>query len=189
MRKYSSLSGPHAPAVFFALPELSYPEQLNAVRTLLDAIDANSWGERTALIFRGSHVSYAELRRHIHRYAGGLRRLGVREGDRVLIRIDDRPELIFSVLAVQAIGAVAVPTYPQLRTADLVYRADDSEAKVALVGDNLLAEADPRFRRTARTHDERPARADATGPEMLDRATAARSRPVVFSRAVARPRR
>lgn len=143
MRKYSSLSGPHAPAVFFALPELNYPEQLNAVRTLLEAIDANSWGERTALIFRGSHVSYSELRRHVHRYAGGLRQLGVGEGDRVLIRIDDRPELIYSVLAVQAIGAVAVPTYPQLRTADLVYRADDSEAKVALVGDNLLTEADP----------------------------------------------
>ena len=143
MRKYSSSSGPHAPTVFFALPELVYPEQLNAVRTLLDAIDANSWGERTALVFRGIHISYAELRREVHRYAAVLRRLDIHEGDSVLIRIDDRPELIFSILAVQAIGAVAVPTYPQLRTADLVYRADDAQTKVALVGDNLLTEADP----------------------------------------------
>ena len=61
----------------------------------------------------------------------------------MLLRREDTAELIFSILAVHAIGAIAVPTYTQLRTPDLVYRINDSGAKVAIVDAALLAEAEP----------------------------------------------
>ena len=48
-----------------------------------------------------------------------------------------------TLLAVQAIGAIAMPTYIQLRAGDLVYRADDTDAKFLISTEALIDEALP----------------------------------------------
>ena len=140
MKKYSAMAPGDAPTVFYALPELHYPDRLNAVERLLEDAITRGWGARTAYLHHGRAISYDELRRDVHRTAIALRRIGIVAGDRVLLRLEDGPELVAAVLAAQAIGACVVPTYVQLRTDGLVTRANDCGAVAAIVSASLLDE-------------------------------------------------
>ena len=140
MKKYSAMAPGDAPTVFYALPELHYPDRLNAVERLLEDAITRGWGGRTAYLHHGRAISYDELRRDVHRTAIALRRLGIVAGDRVLLRLEDGPELVVAVLAAQAIGACVVPTYVQLRTDGLITRANDCGAVAAIVSASLLDE-------------------------------------------------
>ena len=117
--------------------------RLNSARALLEGASEKGFGPRTAYHCNGRTFTYADVHREVHRHANALRRLGVGEGEAVLLRREDTAELIFNILAVHAIGAIAVPTYTQLRTPDLAYRINDSGAKVVIVDAALLAEAEP----------------------------------------------
>jgi 2-aminobenzoate-CoA ligase len=142
MRKYAEIEDATlAPTLLFALPELVYAEALNAVRVCLD--DAAQWGERPAFLHGDSQLTFARLEGEVGRYTAALGRLGVKAGDRVLMRMPDTPALVLAILATQAIGAIAVPTYVQLRADDLLYRVRDAAVSVALVGADLLAEMRP----------------------------------------------
>jgi 2-aminobenzoate-CoA ligase len=129
-----------APVVFYSLPELNYANRLNAAQMLLEAAIARGWGARTAYFHRGRTISYDQLRHEVHRYAEAFRRLGVGFGDNVLLRLEDGPELVYAVLAIQAMGACAVPTYVQLRAGGLVARTKDCGAKAAIVSASFLDE-------------------------------------------------
>lgn len=138
MKKYAAMAPEDAPTVFYALPELHYASRLNAVETLLEGAIGQGWGERTIYRHQGRAITYEALRREVHRTAAALRGLGIGPGDRVLLRLDDGPELVQSILAVQAIGACAVPTYVQLRADGLTMRAKDCGAVAAIVSVSLL---------------------------------------------------
>jgi 2-aminobenzoate-CoA ligase len=79
----------------------------------------------------------------VNRRAAALRALGIGVGDVVILRIPDTIDLVTTLLAVQAIGAIAMPTYIQLRADDLIYRADDAGAKLLISTPELLDEALP----------------------------------------------
>lgn len=140
MRKYAGIPADKTPDVFYALPELHYAQQLNGVRVLLENALEQGWASRTAYFHEGISISYGEVRTEVHRYGRIFRRLGLRLGDRVLIRLQDGPELIYAVLAVQALGGIAVPTYVQLRSQDLAVRAEDCAPVLTIVSSDLLDE-------------------------------------------------
>ena len=138
MDKFSLVDDPAAmPSRFFGLPDLHYPDKLNVVRTLFSAAAQGRWLDRPALYFEGHATTYASLIRATAALAAILRESGVFPGDRVLLRYPDTPDLVTAFLAVQAIGAVVVPTFAQLRDEDLIYRVEDTDARVALVATEL----------------------------------------------------
>lgn len=142
--KYADLAPPEAsPTLVFNLPELQYPERLNAVQAVFDGAREAGWSDRTVFYSDDAAWSFERVERQVARYAAGLRALGIGIGDRVILRIPDTIDLVVSLLAVQAIGAVAVPTYIQLRKDDLVYRAEDADAKLIVCATELLDEALP----------------------------------------------
>ena len=142
MRKYGELApSDSTPDLSFTLPELCYPPRLNAVQTVLEDALSAGWGDRTAYLSGDDVFTFADVAANVHRYAAALTSLGVARGAVVMLRIPDTPELVFSLLAIQAIGAVAMPTYVQLRAEDLVYRIEDSGAALLLVSADLLDEA------------------------------------------------
>ncbi len=143
-RKYSELCPPDLrPQLRFELPELEYPERLNAVETVLEGAFRAGWQHRTAY-YEGEHrFTFAEVRADVHRKAAALRSLGVSAGDSVLLRMPDSFGLVTLLLAVQAIGGVAVPTYIQLRADDLIYRARDTGASLLVTTADLMSEALP----------------------------------------------
>ena len=139
MRKYADLAPPDcAPTLTFSLPELRYPARLNAVEAVLEGARAAGWSARTAFLQGNEIYSFDRVARLVHRYAAGFRALGIGRGDTVILRIPDTVDLVASLLAVQAIGAIAMPTYIQLRTDDLIYRANDAGARLLLCDAALL---------------------------------------------------
>ena len=129
----------HRPSVQFPLPQLHYPPAMNAAVELIDRPIARGWGDRPVYFFGERRITYRELARDVNRLGNALLGLGIRPGDRVMLRIPDRPEHVVSILALIKIGAIAVPTFTLLRAADLIYREQDSEA-IALIVDSRLAE-------------------------------------------------
>jgi len=91
---------------------------------------------RTALIFRGRRISYAELCDQIDRFASGLRRrLSVRKGDRVGIILPNCPQNVIATFACQRIGAVPVQFNPLYVEREIAYQVEDSGCRVMITLD------------------------------------------------------
>ncbi len=91
---------------------------------------AEEHAHRTALIYLGTEYSYGELCGLAERVAGGLYRLGVRKGERVMVYLPHCPQWVISWFAIQRLGAVAVPVTHFYGTEDLSYIREDSGSKV-----------------------------------------------------------
>jgi len=108
------------PELIFEMPELQFPEQLNATAALLDRAVAEGDGERCAIIGSGIRWSYRELQSQVNRLADLLTsELGLVPGNRVLLRGANSPWLAACWLAVWKAGGVAVGTMPLLRAKEL----------------------------------------------------------------------
>lgn len=107
------------PEKIYSLPELSYPDTLNACFELLDANLAQGRGASPAIYFGGSVITYKELLDDVMEIAGGLRQRGIQPGDCVVLRLFNRPRFISTFLALLRIGAVAVPTPPLARAREI----------------------------------------------------------------------
>ncbi|MCC5948066.1 MAG: acetoacetate--CoA ligase [Nitriliruptoraceae bacterium] len=80
-------------------------------------------------------LSHDELRDQVGRAAAGLRRLGVRRGDRVVGYLPNIPETIVAFLACAAIGAVWSSCAPEFGTRAVVDRVQQIAPTVLLVVD------------------------------------------------------
>ena len=65
----------------------------------------------------------------------GFYELGVREGDKVAIHSENRPEWVFADLAAQTLGSVSVGIYPTSPASEVEYLLSNSEASVLVVED------------------------------------------------------
>ncbi len=79
------------------------------------------------------------MQRDILAVAAGLIEAGVRHGDCVIIMSDNRPEWLYCDFAIQAIGAVTVPVYPNVSADAARVIAANSAATFAIVSDAELA--------------------------------------------------
>lgn len=70
----------------------------------------------------------------------GLLALGVEKGDRIGVVSPNRLEWNLMDIAIQQIGAIVVPIYPNISAADYVYIFNDAELKYAFVGGKELYE-------------------------------------------------
>ena len=96
---------------------------------------------KEALRFRGEAILYGDLQQLTLRTAAGLRALGIARGDRVVIFLANRPEMVEVALACSRLGAIFVPVSPMLRGRQLTHILRDSGAKTLLVSDSLLPHA------------------------------------------------
>ena len=131
------------PDMIFTLPELHYPDRLNAVRELLDRWLDTSHRDAPCVIFAGGQWSYAEFAARINRICNVLvSHFAVQPGQPVLIRAPNGPMAAACILAVMKIGAVAVPTMPMLRARELVYPLNKARIALALCDARLVADLD-----------------------------------------------
>lgn len=94
------------------------PRAMNAPRTpLWDnlAVNARRFPDKAALIFMGSTMSYAQLWSAVERFAARLHELGVRRGDRVMLAMQNCPQLVVAHFAILRADAVVVPVNPMNR--------------------------------------------------------------------------
>jgi long-chain acyl-CoA synthetase len=82
-------------------------------------------------------VSSQQLFERVRDLSLGFGALGIAAGDRVAIVAESRPEWIMCDLAILAAGAVTVPIYPTLSSAQVRYILLDSGARIAIVSTRL----------------------------------------------------
>jgi len=129
------------PDFVFALPELQYPERLNCVTELVDRWIAAGRGGEPCLLSIFENLSYAELAERVNRIANVLvRDLGLRPGDRVLLRAANNPMLAAAWLAIIKAGGVAVATMPLLRAKEIGYPLAKAKIRFALCDARLAEE-------------------------------------------------
>jgi 2-aminobenzoate-CoA ligase len=129
------------PDFLFTLPDLQYPDRLNAATAFVDRWIAEGHGEHPCLIAPSGQWSYRELGTRIDRIARVLvERLGLVPGGRVLLRAPNMPMLAAAHLAVWKAGGVVVATMPLLRAKELSLLIGQARIGLALCDDRLLAE-------------------------------------------------
>ncbi|KIA70971.1 acyl-CoA synthetase [Arthrobacter sp. MWB30] len=109
------------PALEFTLPELQYPDRLNAAAVLIDDAVEQYGADRPALRTPDGVVwSYGELQTRSNQMAQVLTEdLGVVPGNRVLLRGPNNPWIVAAWLGVLKAGAVVVTTMPMLRSTEV----------------------------------------------------------------------
>ncbi|MGC1270803.1 MAG: AMP-binding protein, partial [Croceibacterium sp.] len=86
-------------------------------------------------------ISYSQAERMVCLMAASLRRLGLTDGDRVMIVSENRPEWCIADLAIMAAGCITTPAYTTNTESDHRHILDDSGAKAVFVSDAKLAKA------------------------------------------------
>ena len=112
--------------------------ELNTSFLCLDAHVQQGRGEQPALIYDSPVTNtlrtytYAELLDLTARLAGGLRRMGVEMGDRVIIYMPNVPEAVVAMLACARLGAVHSVVFGGFAPHELAVRIDDARPKVLI---------------------------------------------------------
>jgi len=113
---------------------LSLPET-----TLWDNLDisARRFPNKDALIFLGTRLTYADLRNQSERLAAYLQSVGVQKGDRVVLNMQNCPQLVIAHFAILRANAVVVPVNPMNRAEELKHYITDPDARVAITTADL----------------------------------------------------
>ena len=123
------------------VPELAYPDRLNAAGLLLDDWIAQGRGERPVIRHPGGIWSYRQLFEAANRIAHVLvEDLGLVPGGRVLLRAPNQPMLVACWFAVLKAGGVNVTTMPQLRVRELGDIIDQARVTLAIADARVAAD-------------------------------------------------
>ena len=111
---------------------------LNSCYNALDRHVENGRADQVALIYDSpvtntvKKFTYRELRDSAAQCAGGLTRLGVTKGDRVVIYMPMIPEAVISMLACARIGAIHSVVFGGFAPKELATRIEDARPKVVM---------------------------------------------------------
>ena len=107
-----------------------YPE-----RTLLDVMSdtVRQRPEHTALIFKGTRVSYARLEQLTNAFGAALVAQGVQKGDRVALLLPNSPQSIIAQLGVWKAGAIAAPINSLYTPHELEHALNEIGAETVVV--------------------------------------------------------
>jgi len=135
----------NAKEVYTAKPWLKhYPQGVSdkvdttpiSVPDLLDRM-FKKFGKKTALIFYGKKISYAELKELIDRFATALADLGVKKGDTVALYLLNCPQYVIAYYASLEIGAKVTPVSPVYTSHEIKHQLEDSDAMTVVCQDIL----------------------------------------------------
>lgn len=149
------------------LPELrAYPKRMNCARELLDK-QAETYGDRPVFHYNDEVWTYRQLLETANRIAHVLvDDLGVKPGNRVLLRAPNNPMYVACWFAVMKVGAVAVATMPLYRWRELTFMTEKAEIGLALCDWRLRDEMETTLKESK--HLQRAVYFHAEGPESLE---------------------
>ncbi len=109
------------------LPDDSLPARLKATAARLP--------RKTALVFYGREISFAELDEASDRFAAWLRGRGVGPGDRVAFYLENCPQFAVAHFGALKVGAITVALNPMHKAHELGHELEDSGARVVVAAD------------------------------------------------------
>lgn len=93
--------------------------------------------DRTAVVCGERRWTYAALDARADRVAGGLRRLGLAPGDRVVVQLPNTAAFVYVLVALFRLGAVPVLALPAHRQVEIRYLAELTEARAYIAPDTF----------------------------------------------------
>jgi long-chain acyl-CoA synthetase len=98
---------------------------------------AKQYPHRKAVIFHNTHITYRELQKKAEQFAGALKRMGVRSGQRVAIMLPNVPQAIIAFWGIIKAGAIVVMTNPLYMEKEILAHMRDSQAEHMILLDML----------------------------------------------------
>jgi len=117
------------------------PTSANLVELFLNRADTKGakpflWAKRDG---DWQALSWTEVARQVCALAESLRGLGLKDGDRVMLVSENRPEWCIADLGIMAAGCITVPAYVTNTERDHLHILDDSGATAVIVANDKLA--------------------------------------------------
>ncbi|MDG4656720.1 fatty acid--CoA ligase family protein [Ectobacillus antri] len=109
---------------------------MNLVHSLLET--AREKGEKPAYIFEDKATSYAELGGAVTKFASGLSKLGVKQGDHVALLLGNSPYFVIGLYGAMRIGATVIPINPIYAPDEIQYILQNGDVKTVIALDVLL---------------------------------------------------
>lgn len=103
-------------------------------------ISALRYPDKLALVFMGKTWTYQQLLRSAEHIASALQKMGVQKGDRVVLNMQNCPQLVITHFAILRLDAVVVPVNPMNRMEELKHYILDPDTKVAVTTADLANE-------------------------------------------------
>jgi len=119
------------------------PHQLTAPQTSLWMnlqISALRYPQKVALVFMGRTWTYSQLQLEAEKIASALSKMAVEKGDRVVLDMQNCPQLVITHFAILRLDAVVVPVNPMNRMEELKHYILDPDTKVAVTTADLAPE-------------------------------------------------
>jgi fatty-acyl-CoA synthase len=102
-------------------------------------VSARRYPDKAALIFFGQQIGFSELKTQAQRLAGWLQHdAGVKRGARVLLMMQNSPQLVIASYAIMRADAVIVPVNPMSRAEVISHYIADAGARVAICAADLV---------------------------------------------------
>ena len=103
-------------------------------------ISATRYPAKNALVFMGRAWTYREVLEAAEKIASQLAQCGVQRGDRVVLDMQNCPQLVITHFAILRLDAVVVPVNPMNRAEELKHYITDPDTKVAVTTADLAPE-------------------------------------------------
>jgi len=156
------------PEFLLERPEFRYPARMNCATELLDKMVSRGFGHRPVIRAPEGGCTYTELYAQANRIANVLvRDMGLKPGNRVLLRGPNNPMMAACWFAVMKAGGICVATMPLLRAKELTDIVTQAEVSHALCDKRLAAELEaalpacPTLKGVKYWFDDAPASLDA----------------------------
>ncbi len=99
--------------------------------------------DKSAIVFYGLELSFAQLDDRSDRFAGWVKGRGLRPGDRVAIFLENCPQFAIAYYGALKTGAIVVCLNPMHKAVELQHEFEDSGARVLVTSDQGYAVVEP----------------------------------------------
>jgi benzoate-CoA ligase family protein len=114
------------------------PSTFNAAAHFIDRHVGEGRDDKVAYECGAERVTYRQLFERVNCAGNALKRLGVRDEERVALLLLDTPDFPYCFFGAIKIGAVAVPINTMLQPSEWEYILNDCRARVVIVSESLL---------------------------------------------------
>src|SRR6478609_5907387 len=120
------------------MKSIQLPTIFNVATYFVDRHISEGRGQKIAFECGDERVSYRQLFERVNRAGNMLKKLGVRQEERIGMLLLDTPEFAYNFFGAIKIGAVPIPINTLLKPHEYEYVLNDSRARVLIVSEPLL---------------------------------------------------
>ncbi|WP_082234460.1 long-chain fatty acid--CoA ligase [Halobacillus massiliensis] len=130
-------------------------------------VSAARYPDHEAIYYYGNTVTYKDLLQEVDYIAGYMQQcLEIKEGEKVLLFMQNSPQFIIGYYAILRAGAVVVPINPMLKTNELEFYIKDCAIRNAIIGQEFKDVVEPLITTTTLENILSAAYSDYKGKDM-----------------------